>query len=89
MNEVIKAIKERRSIRKFKPDMPEKAELEQIIESGLYAASAKGKQSAIILAVTNKELRDRIAEENRRIGGFPEGFDPFYGAPAVLIVLAE
>ena len=36
MNEVIKAIKERRSIRKFKPDMPEKAELEQIIESGLY-----------------------------------------------------
>ncbi len=89
MNEVIKAIKERRSIRKFKPDMPEKAELEQIIESSLYAASAKGKQSAIILAVTNKELRDRIAEENRRIGGFPEGFDPFYGAPAVLIVLAE
>ncbi len=89
MNEVIKAIKERRSIRKFKPDMPEKAELEQIIESGLCAASAKGKQSAIILAVTNKELRDRIAEENRRIGGFPEGFDPFYGAPAVLIVLAE
>ena len=89
MNEVVKAIKERRSIRKFKPDMPEKAELEQIIESGLYAASAKGKQSAIILAVTNKELRDRIAEENRRIGGFPEGFDPFYGAPAVLIVLAE
>ena len=78
-----------RVIRKFKPDMPEKAELEQIIESGLYAASAKGKQSAIILAVTNKELRDRIAEENRRIGGFPEGFDPFYGAPAVLIVLAE
>ena len=89
MNEVIKAIKERRSIRKFMPDMAEKAELEQIIESGLYAASAKGKQSAIILAVTNKELRDRIAEENRRIGGFPEGFDPFYGAPAVLIVLAE
>ena len=89
MNEVIKAIKERRSIRKFKPDMPEKAELEQIIESGLYEASAKGKQSAIILAVTNKELRDRIAEENRRIGGFPEGFDTFYGAPAVLIVLAE
>lgn len=89
MNEVIKAIKERRSIRKFKPDMPPKADLEQIIEAGLYAASAKGRQSVIILAVTNKKLRDRLSEANRRIGGFPEGADPFYGAPAILVVLAE
>ena len=40
-------------------------------------------------AVTNKELRDRIAEDNRKIGGWNEGFDPFYGAPVILIVLAE
>ena len=46
MNEVIQAIKGRRSIRKFKPDMPAKEELEQIIEAGLYAASGMGKQAA-------------------------------------------
>ncbi len=89
MNEVIKAIKERRSIRRFKPDMPGKKELEQIIEAGLYAPSAMGKQGAIIVAVTDKALRDKLSAENCRIGGWQEGFDPFYGAPAVLIVLAD
>lgn len=89
MNEVIKAIHERRSIRKFKSEMPKKEDLEEIINAGLYAASGMGKQSPIILAVTKKELRDKIANINREIGGWGEGFDPFYGAPAILIVLAE
>lgn len=89
MNDIIKAIEERRSIRKFKPDMPERKDLEQIIEAGLYAASGMGKQATIIVAVTNKALRDRLSAENCRIGGWQEGFDPFYGAPAVLIVLAD
>ena len=87
MNEVIQALLERRSIRKFKPDMPAKADLEQIVEAGLYAPSGRGTQSPIIVAVTDRELRDRLSESNRAIGGMPEGFDPFYGAPAVLIVL--
>ncbi len=47
-----------------------------------------GKQSPIIIAVTDKEARDAISEANRKIGGWPEGFDPFYGAPVILIVLA-
>ncbi len=89
MNEVIKAIKERRSIRKFKPDMPDEALINEIIEAGLYAPSGMNKQGAIILAVTDKEMRDRIADDNRKIGGWPEGFDPFYGAPVILIVLAK
>jgi len=89
MNEVIKALKERRSIRKFTPEMPKKADLEQIIEAGLYAASARGEQDAIIVAVTDKKLRDRLMEMNRLIGGWQEGFDPFYGAPAVLVVLSN
>jgi len=87
MNEVIRAMLERRSIRKFKPEMPKKEDLEQIIEAGLYAATGKGSQSPMILAVTDKKLRDRLAECNRVIGGWKEGFDPFYGAPAVLVVL--
>ncbi|MDO4343966.1 MAG: nitroreductase [Eubacteriales bacterium] len=89
MNETIKAMEERRSIRKFKPDMVSREDIDKIIEAGLYAASGMGKQSAIIVAVTNKELRDRFSEANCRIGGWKEGFDPFYGAPAVLIVLAD
>ena len=89
MNEIICAMEERRSIRKFKPDMPSKEDLEQIIEAGLYAANGKGRQSTIIVAVTNKELRDKISALNCKIGGWQEGFDPFYGAPAMLIVLAE
>ena len=38
-----------------------------------------GKQSPIILAVTNKELRDQLSEENRKI----------MGAPVILVVLAN
>lgn len=89
MNEVIKALKERRSIRKFKAEMPKKEDLNQIIEAGLYAASGRGQQSPIIIAVTNKELRDRLSVANCKIGGWDSSFDPFYGAPAVFIVLAD
>lgn len=89
MNEIIKAMEERRSIRKFKPDMPSKADIEQIVEAGLYAANGMGKQAVITVAVTNKAVRDRIMEANRQIGGWQEGFDPFYGAPVILIVLAD
>lgn len=89
MNEIIKAMEERRSIRKFQPTMPAKEDLAQIVEAGLYAANGHGQQGAIIVAVTNKELRDELAKANAQIGGWKEGFDPFYGAPAVLIVLAD
>lgn len=89
MNEIIKAMEERRSIRKFKPDMPSKTDIEQIVEAGLYAANGMGKQAVITVAVTNKAVRDRIMEANRQIGGWQEGFDPFYGAPVILIVLAD
>ena len=88
MNGIIKAIEERRSIRKFQPTMPAKDDLAQIVEAGLYAASGMGRQSAIIVAVTNKELRDELAKTNAEIMGKPD-FDPFYGAPAIFVVLAD
>ena len=88
MNEIIKAMEERRSIRKFQPTMPAKEDLAQIVEAGLYAASGMGRQSAIIVAVTNKELRDELAKTNAEIMGKPD-FDPFYGAPAIFVVLAD
>ena len=89
MNTTLQDIKARRSVRKYKDELPPRAALEQIIEAGLYAASGKGLQSSMIVAITDRALRDRLMEMNRVIGGWVEGFDPFYGAPAVLLVLAD
>ena len=89
MNETLKVLETRRSCRNFKPDMVKEEELKAIIEAGTYAATGMGKQSPIIIAVTDKALRDEISAENRKIGGWDEGFDPFYGAPVILIVLAN
>jgi len=89
MNQTIKDMLERRSCRKFKGNMVPKELIDQVIEAGLYAANGMGKQAVRIIAVTNRELRDRISEDNRKIGGWKEGFDPFYGAPVILIVLGD
>ena len=74
MNETLKVLETRRSCRNFKPDMVKKEELDAILRAGTYAATGMGKQSPVIIAVTDKELRDKISEENRKIGGWKEGF---------------
>lgn len=89
MNPIIEEMETRRSIRKFKPELPDCTDIDTIIEAGLYAANGMGKQATKIICVTNKKIRDELAEMNRQIGGWKEGFDPFYGAPVVLIVLAQ
>ena len=89
MNEIIKAMEERRSIRKFKAEMPPKEMIEQVIDAGLYAASGKNEQAVITIAVTNKEFRDKLMKDNRDVGGWAESYDPFYGAPVILIVLGR
>ena len=89
MNEVIKVMQERRSVRKFKSDMPLKSDIEQIIDAGLHAPSGKNMQSAKIIAITNKKLRDEISALNCKIGGWNEDFDPFYNAPVILMVIAD
>ena len=89
MNETLKVLESRRSCGNFKPDRVKEDDLKTIIKAGTYAATGMGKQSPIIIAVTDKKLRDELSEENRKIGGWQEGFDPFYGAPVVLIVLAK
>lgn len=88
MNEVIENIKTRRSIKKYKKDRIPKEILDKIIEAGTYAPSGKGRQSPIIVAVTNEKVRDKLAMLNAKIMG-NASFDPFYGAPVVLIVLAN
>ncbi len=89
MNETIHTILNRRSIRKYtKQSIPEEI-LNQILLAGTYAPSAKNQQSAIILAVTNKEKRDQLSALNAKIMNVDASKDPFYGAPVVLIVLAD
>ena len=87
MSDVLETIKSRRSIRKYKSDMVPQDKMEKIIEAGTYAATGMGQQSPIIVAVKNKEIRDKLSAMNAKIMG--TNTDPFYGAPVVLIVLAD
>lgn len=87
MAEMLDVIKTRRSVRKFKSEMIPEELLDKIIEAGTYAATGRGKQSPIILAVTNPEVRDKLSRWNADIMGTDS--DPFYGAPVVLVVLAD
>ena len=77
----------RRSIRSYKPDMLPREVIEKIAEVGTYAPTGMNRQTPIIVAVTNKELRDRMARLNAAVLNMDS--DPFYGAPVVLVVLAE
>lgn len=87
MPETMDTLLNRRSCRKYKPDMVPKELLEQVVQAGMYAPSGRGQQAGMILAVTNKELRDRLSRMNAAILG-SDG-DPFFGAPVVLVVLAD
>ncbi len=87
MAETLETIRTRRSTKKFKPDPVPTDIIRQIAEAGTYAASGLGKQSPIIIAVTDKERRDRLSRMNAAVKGLTD--DLFYGAPAVLVVLAD
>lgn len=87
MNDIIQAMKDRRSCRAYKPDPVPQELLEQILEAGTYAATGMGYQSPVIIAVTDKKLRDKMSAANAKIMGI--NGDPFYGAPVVLVVLAD
>ena len=88
MSETMNTILTRRSTRNYKSDMIPKEIIDEILKAGTYAASGSGKQSPIIIAVTNKELRDKLSKINAEIMEIKDN-DPFYGAPVVLIVLAD
>ncbi len=87
MNETLKTLTERRSCRSYKPDPIPQDVLDQILTAGTYAATGMGKQSPIIIAVTDKAVRDQLSRMNAAVMGM-DG-DPFYGAPVVVAVLAD
>ncbi|MBR2903720.1 MAG: nitroreductase [Clostridia bacterium] len=87
MNETLRTILERRSVKKYKPDPVAKDLIEQVVEAGTFAATGRNLQSPIIIAVTNKAVRDELSRINAEVMG--ASGDPFYGAPCVLVVLAD
>ena len=87
MNQTINDILSRRSCKAYRDEMPTKEQLDTVIEAGLYAASGRNMQGAIMLCVTDKVLRDRLSKLNADVMG--AGMDPFYNAPAVIVVLAD
>lgn len=88
MADMMEELLTRRSVRKYKPDMVPQEILDQVLKAGTYAATGMGKQSPIMIAVTNRELRDKLSRMNAEVMGAKD-MDPFYGAPVVIVVLAS
>jgi nitroreductase len=104
MNAVMRCIFERRAIRKYKPDQIPKEALDEILEAGLYAPSAGGRQSVLFVVSQNKEINEALGRINRsampaRPGAFVSKEQPsiiddltiesaFYGAPTVITLFS-
>ena len=87
MAETLTTLKTRRSCRAYKPEHVEEEKLNAIIEAGTYAATGMGKQSPIILVIKDQAIRDQLTKLNAAAMGMD--IDPFYGAPELLVVLAN
>lgn len=88
MNETLETLETRRSVRSFNPDkMPDDDLISQIVKAGEYAPTGRGMQSPRIVVVTNKAIRNRLSQLNAQVMGTQA--DPFYGAPVILVVLAD
>ena len=86
--EAIQAMIERRSVRGFKSEQITSEQLDAILEAGKFAPSGRGRQSAIMVVIQDKETIAQITKMNSDIMGTGQA-DPFYGAPTMIIVLAN
>lgn len=86
-NEVLNAIRERRSVRSFSSRHVEDSLLDQVLEAGTWAASAMNRQPAKIVCVTREEDRRQLSRMNAAVMGSDK--DPYYGAPCIIIVLVD
>ena len=82
MESTLNDLKNRRSIRSYKPEQIKGEELQKILEAGTYAPTGMGRQSPKIVVVQDKETRDLLSRLNAKyFPGASEEMDPFYGAP--------
>ncbi len=95
MNQTIQNIISRRSVKKYTDEPVPMNLIEEVVKAGTYAPSGMNKQAAMIIAVTNKDMRDRLSRINldiimgKNMNPTSGHNDPFYGAPVVLVVLAK
>lgn len=89
MNTTMQDLLTRRSVRSYTDEVPPRELIEEICKAGTYAPTGMNKQAPIIVAVTNREVRDRLSQLNAAVFGPDFDSDPFYGAPIVLVVLAD
>lgn len=88
MNETLRTLETRRSVRCFDPErMPSEELISEIVKAGEFAPTGMGMQSPRIIVVTNKAMRDKLSKLNAEVMGTTS--DPFYGAPVILIVIAD
>ncbi len=87
MNETLNNLKTRRSIRSYLPKQVDKAVLDQVLEAGTYAPTGGGRQTPVIVAVQDEATVKQLSRMNARVIG--NDSDPYYGAPTVLVVLAD
>lgn len=78
---------QRRSVRKYSSEQVNDELLDAVLKAGLYAPTAKNNQKPVMVAVRDKETRDLLSRINAEIMGVET--DPFYGAPCVIVVLAD
>lgn len=87
MNEVIRTIKERRSIRSYRDEQITDEQLDTILGAGVYAPSGMGQQANMVVAVQDADVIAQMAKLNAAI--MRMDIDPFYGAPTVVVVFAD
>ena len=83
--EALEVLKNRRAIRKYKPEQIAEAELQAVLEAGTYAPTGMGTQGVQIVVVQKPEDVAAVNRLNGRILGNPDA-QPYYGAPTVLLI---
>ena len=87
MNEVLNALKQRRSCRKYLDKQVDAAHLDAILEAGTYAPTGMNRQAPVIVAIQDPDTVKLVSKLNAAVMGADT--DPFYGAPTVVVVLAD
>lgn len=86
-NKMLELLMTRRSVRAYKPEQITEEELDAVTKAGTYAPTGMGMQSPVIVAVQSPKYRQAVMELNKQARG-GDG-DPYYGAPTILLVLAD
>lgn len=87
-NEILRALRERRSIKKYKDTPIEEEKLDAILEAATFSPTGRNLQSPIIVVIRDAQTREILRKMNAELLGSPDS-DPFYGAPVIAVVLAD